>query len=101
MVWVPGGTFWMGSPDFPDALPVHKIYVDGFWMDRTTVTNEQFAQFVDATHYITVVERPPDLRKFPDFDPEIFGFQPEFLATLMSLRRPVSVACPGRGLSTR
>src|SRR5262245_19517449 len=33
MVWVPGGTFWMGSDKFPDARPIHKVYVDGFWMD--------------------------------------------------------------------
>src|SRR5262245_3743600 len=37
MVWVPGGTFWMGGKDFPDAQPVHKVYVDGFWMDKTEV----------------------------------------------------------------
>src|SRR5262245_6448855 len=34
MVWVPGGSFWMGSEDFPDAVPIHLVRVDGFWMDR-------------------------------------------------------------------
>src|SRR5262249_966879 len=58
MVWVPGGVFWMGSDhdEFKDARPVHKVYVDGFWMDTTEVTNEQFAKFVAATGYVTVVE---------------------------------------------
>src|SRR4051794_38619114 len=62
MVWIPGGEFWMGSdePMFQDARPVHKVYVDGFWMDRATVTNEQFAKFVKATGYVTAAERPAD-----------------------------------------
>lgn len=59
MVWIPGGTFWMGSAEFTDAGPVHQVSVDGFWMDRTEVTNDQFAKFVAATGYVTVVERPP------------------------------------------
>jgi formylglycine-generating enzyme len=60
MVWIPGGIFWMGSEDFPDAQPIHKVYVDGFWMDKTEVTNEQFAKFVKATGYVTVAEKAPD-----------------------------------------
>jgi formylglycine-generating enzyme required for sulfatase activity len=67
MVWIPGGVFWMGSEDFPDALPIHKAYVDGFWMDKTEVTNEQFTKFVDTTGYVTVVERWPDPAKFQGF----------------------------------
>src|SRR5437762_11938873 len=54
MVWVPGGEFWMGSDSGQDGdeKPVHKVYVDGFWMDRTEVTNAQFAKFVKATGYV-------------------------------------------------
>jgi formylglycine-generating enzyme len=65
-VWVPGGVFWMGCTQFDDAIPVHKVEVDGFWMDRTEVTNAQFAKFVDATRYVTVAEKPPagDLKPF-------------------------------------
>jgi sulfatase modifying factor 1 len=82
MVWVPGGTFWMGTEDFADAKPVHKVFVDGFWMDKAEVTNEQFAKFVQATGYITVVERWPDPAKFKGFKADTFGFQPEYLAAL-------------------
>ena len=67
MIWVPGGTFWMGCDDcgMPDARPVHLVRVDGFWMDETPVTNEQFAQFVRDTGYVTVAERPLDPAQFP------------------------------------
>ena len=72
MVWVPGGEFWMGTEEehMPDARPVHRVYVDGFWMDRTEVTNEQFARFVDATKHVTVAERPLDPKDFPGVPPE-------------------------------
>jgi len=63
MVWIPGGEFQMGSTDplaRPDEAPVHRVRVDGFWMDATEVTNHQFAAFVDATGYRTVAERPVD-----------------------------------------
>src|SRR5262245_24744464 len=61
MVWVPGGTFWMGCDDFPDAQPLHKVAVDGFWMDKTEVTNAQFRRFVEETGHVTVAEKAPDL----------------------------------------
>lgn len=63
MVWVPGGEFEMGSVgplSRPDEAPVHRVRVDGFWMDQTEVTNAQFARFVEATGYKTVAERPVD-----------------------------------------
>ena len=48
-----------------DARPIHRVAVDGFWMDATEVTNAQFAAFVKATGYVTVAERRPDPRDFP------------------------------------
>jgi formylglycine-generating enzyme required for sulfatase activity len=72
MVWVPGGTFWMGSDEgHPDERPAHQVTVHGFWMDRTEVTNEQFDEFVKATGYVTVAEQPPDPKDFPDASPEM------------------------------
>jgi formylglycine-generating enzyme required for sulfatase activity len=49
----------------PDALPVHLVSVDAFWMDRTPVTNAEFQRFVRATGYITVAERQLDPRDYP------------------------------------
>src|SRR5581483_12071245 len=70
MVWVPGGEFSMGTEDptpevcgpadiMPDTRPIHRVYVDGFWMDATEVTNDAFAAFITATHYVTMAERKP------------------------------------------
>ncbi|MDQ3623747.1 MAG: formylglycine-generating enzyme family protein [Verrucomicrobiota bacterium] len=81
MVWIPGGEFSMGTDDpttsfcggrdpMPDARPIHRVYVDGFWMDQTEVTNEQFAAFVKATNYVTVAERKPRAEDFPGAPPE-------------------------------
>ena len=77
MVWIAGGEFSMGSTvesesmcSLPgltqDALPVHRVYVDGFWMDATELTNEEFAKFVKATGYATIAERTPTKEEFPD-----------------------------------
>ena len=81
MVWIPGGEFSMGAADPPgmndvgmqattDSRPIHRVYVDGFWMDKTEVTNEQFAAFVTATGYVTVAERTPRAEDFPGAPPE-------------------------------
>ncbi len=63
MVWIPGGEFLMGTDD-PQAnlaeRPAHRVRVDGFWIDRTEVTNAQFCRFVEATGYVTTAERPVD-----------------------------------------
>ena len=48
-----------------DAGPIHRVYVDGFWMDTTAVTNEQFEKFVKATSYVTIAERTPTKEEFP------------------------------------
>lgn len=81
MVWIPGGEFSMGTRDpreepegghegMADAQPIHRVYVDGFWMDRTEVTNAQFAKFVAATGYRTVAERVPLAKDYPGAPPE-------------------------------
>lgn len=62
MVFIPGGAFAMGCDErsMTDARPIHTVTVDGFWMDKTEVTNEQFEQFVAVTGYITQAERSTD-----------------------------------------
>jgi formylglycine-generating enzyme required for sulfatase activity len=72
MTWVPGGTFRMGSADFyPEEHPVHRVTVDGFWMDSGPVTAAEFRRFVTATGYVTVAERPPDPADYPEADPAL------------------------------
>ncbi len=70
MAWVPGGWFWMGQGGYPDTLPEHLVYVDGFWADAHEVTNAEFAKFVEATGYKTIAERPLDPAEFPTVPPE-------------------------------
>jgi formylglycine-generating enzyme required for sulfatase activity len=81
MVWIPGGEFDMGSEiaseslcaqpgTVGDAQPIVRVAVDGFWMDATEVTNEQFAAFVQATGYVTIAERVPTKEEFPTAPPE-------------------------------
>lgn len=63
MVWIAGGEFMMGSNSKlakPNETPAHYVRLNGFWMDKTDVTNAQFAAFVNATGYITTAERTPD-----------------------------------------
>lgn len=63
MVFIKGGTFTMGAAEqsnTSDALPFHQVIVNGFWIDPTEVTNAQYADFVRATGYKTIAERPVD-----------------------------------------
>jgi formylglycine-generating enzyme required for sulfatase activity len=66
MVWVPGGTFRMGSDvHYPEEAPAHLAAVDGFFIDRTPVTNRAFRSFVKATGYVTAAERAPKAEDYP------------------------------------
>ena len=63
MVWIEGGEFNMGATIkglYEREYPAHRVQVDGFWMDNHEVTNAQYQEFVDATNYVTVAERPVD-----------------------------------------
>jgi formylglycine-generating enzyme required for sulfatase activity len=72
MVWIPGGTFQMGSDHhYPEERPVHSATVEGFWIERYTVTNEQFARFVEATGHVTLAERPAKAEDYPGAKPEL------------------------------
>jgi formylglycine-generating enzyme len=81
MVWIPGGEFSMGAADPPDmdmvgmnattdSRPIHRVYVDGYFMDKTDVTNGQFTDFVKATGYVTIAEKTPTQAEFPGAPPE-------------------------------
>jgi formylglycine-generating enzyme len=71
MVWVPGGTFRMGSDDhYPEERPAHDATVAGLWVDATPVTVAAFAAFVAATGHVTVSERSPDPALYPGAPPE-------------------------------
>ena len=66
MNWIPGGTFRMGSDQhYKEERPVHRVSVDGFWVDRTPVTNGEFRKFVEATAHVTFAEIPPDPKDYP------------------------------------
>src|SRR5215471_10088830 len=66
MVWVPGGTFRMGSDEhYPEEAPVHSVTVEGFWIDRSPVTNADFLRFVRATGYLTFAEIRPKAKDYP------------------------------------
>jgi formylglycine-generating enzyme len=71
MVWVPAGSFDLGDAVYPEEGPLRRVKLDGFWMDRTEVTNEQFGQFIRATGYVTVAEREVDSKLHPGLPPEM------------------------------
>lgn len=62
MVWIPGGLFQQGVTGEDNLAighekPAHPVYVDGFYMDATEVTNREFEKFIKATGYTTLAER--------------------------------------------
>jgi formylglycine-generating enzyme len=72
MVWIPGGTFRMGSDHhYPEEAPVHRVTVNEFWIDPTPVTNRQFKRFVMATGHKTIAEIPPDPKDYPGALPHL------------------------------
>jgi formylglycine-generating enzyme required for sulfatase activity len=72
MVWIPGGTFAMGSDrHYPEEAPAREATVDGFWMDERPVTNLEFLRFVKDTGHVTFAEREPDAAQYPDAQPEM------------------------------
>jgi formylglycine-generating enzyme required for sulfatase activity len=77
MVEVPAGTFTMGTDDplgYPDdgEGPEHIVELPGFAISATTVTNAQFAQFVEATGYVTTAQQFGDSFVFGGLLPDDF-----------------------------
>lgn len=82
MVWIPGGEFSMGLPDpsgmteggsesMNDARPIHRVKLNGFFMDEHEVTNREFAEFVKQTKYITLAEQSISRDEFPNLPAEL------------------------------
>ncbi|MFL6845704.1 MAG: formylglycine-generating enzyme family protein [Allosphingosinicella sp.] len=67
MVWIEGRSFLRGSDRYyPEERPKRRVSVDGFWIDRTPVTNAEFERFVRATGYLTLAEQDLTILGFPD-----------------------------------
>ena len=72
MLWIPGGTFRMGSDaHYPEEAPAHIVSVQGFWMDKFAVTNADFKRFVEASGHVTLAERPAKAEDYPGAKPEM------------------------------
>jgi formylglycine-generating enzyme required for sulfatase activity len=64
LMLISAGAFWMGRDDGPpEEAPLHRVFVTDFWMERTKVTNAEFAAFLDATGL-----RPPGSERRYDED---------------------------------
>src|SRR6202789_3083910 len=62
----------MGSDrHYPEEAPVHNVTVDGFWMDRTPVTNRQFRPFINAPGDVSFAELTPAPKDYPDAMPHM------------------------------
>ena len=66
MVLIKAGVFQQGArPMRREEGPPRDTRVAAFWIDRTDVTNADFARFVAATGYVTEAERPLDPKAYP------------------------------------
>ena len=94
MVWIPSGSFDMGSNDFyAEEAPVRRVTVAGFWIDVRPVTNREFARFVMETNWITTAEIAPLAEDYPGamlerLVPSSLVFTPT--------KRPVDLRDPGQ-----
>ncbi|MHC9292220.1 formylglycine-generating enzyme family protein [Mycobacterium sp. LTG2003] len=71
LVWIPPQAAILGSDGhYPEEAPAREVVTDGFWIQRHQVTNADYAEFVAATGYVTVAERPVDPADFPGAPPE-------------------------------
>ena len=74
MVFIPGGSFTMGSNrERPEERFTHIVQVDGFWIDQHEVTNAEFDKFVKATGYITLAERGVDPKTHPGMSQDMLA----------------------------
>lgn len=96
MVWIDGGKFKMGGDSHfarPDEKPVHTVTVNGFWIDKTEVTNQQFQKFVDTAHYVTTAEKAPNIAEIMA---QVPAGTPEPPPEMLKAGSLVFVSPPGR-----
>lgn len=104
MVLVPAGIFMMGATDDEgkaDEYPAREVKVKSFYIDITEVTNAQFAEFVNATGYITTAEQTLDWEELKKQLPEGTAKPHDSLLQAASLvftptRGPVDLKDPGQ-----
>jgi serine/threonine-protein kinase len=90
-VLVLGGEFIMGSDNGnPDESPIHPVFVDAFYVDRTEITNEMFSNFIQATGYLTDAERIGGSLTLENYlwelTPNAFWYQPQGLGSSIADR---------------
>ena len=79
LVWVPGGQFTMGTDaGEKDEAPPHVVKLNGFWMGKYEVTNEEFEEFAKLSKYETIAERRPSFEEI--FAQQMGRMTPEQLA---------------------
>lgn len=67
MVWVAPGQYSLGAGAiYPEEGPRRLASSPGFWIGAREVTAAEFAKFVQATGYVTLAERGPDPRQYPN-----------------------------------
>lgn len=94
MVWIAGGRFTMGSnAHYPEERPERPAAVEGFWIDRTPVTNRAFSQFVEATGYRTWAENAPEPADYPGALPELL------VPSSLVFQPPLRPVRPGGGVA--
>lgn len=92
-ILIPSGTLEMGSDDyFPEERPMRHVDVTAFWIDATEVTNEQFAEFVADTGYVTLAERRLNAIDHPGLPEEMLQPGSAVFSPPVSLRDMADIA---------
>ncbi len=72
-VFIDAGAFTLGNDaQYPEERPTREVEVAAFWIDATEVTNAEFAEFVEATGYVTAAERGFDRDAMPGFPDDFY-----------------------------
>jgi formylglycine-generating enzyme required for sulfatase activity len=88
----------MGSDrHYPEEAPAHRVSVDGFWIDRTPVTNSEFHRFVRTTGHVTVAELAPKAADYPNaLSNMLRPGSLVFINRLAGLQSAAAWSCDGR-----